>query len=185
MKKTIIIIVSILLCLAVGGVAALIFRTPTQTASVSGGFNKYNSVVLEFSEQAVFQQSEIDEQQSAIEAVRSDILAMQTSNRSFMAEKNVRYELFDKPIGTIKIIAVHSGDNYIDFYNSNGSKVSSLTFNMSKNDVLYVSYWNDGLKATLMKFHDGDNASTKDYSSTTESLTYFTLANNEAFVSLS
>ena len=135
-------------------------------------------------------QSVNDTQQSAIGSNTTAISTINEYNRTFVTVPNAdtEYHLFDRMCGTFQVVALRSGDNYIDFYDSTGTKVSSLTFNLSKNDVLFVSYYNNGGRATFMKLHDGSNASMKDYvASSTETLAYFRLtnANNEALITIS
>ena len=57
------------------------------------------------------------------------------------------------------ITAVSSGDNYIDFYEPYNYKIDSATWNLSLNDILVITKQGNNLH--MMKFHDGDNPTTK------------------------
>ena len=129
----------------------------------------------------------LDEQGSAILEQQSAINALTAYNRDFVtADTSTKYHLFDRECGTFKIVALRSGDNYIDFYDSTDTKIGSITWNLSKNDVLFVTFSENGARASMINIHSGSNPETKDYvASSTETLSYFKLANSrEVLISI-
>ena len=140
-------------------------------------FNKETSATVTNSKNYASQIRALDER---CDELSSAVSALQST--TFVGEKLKHYELFTKESGIIKICATRSGDNYIDFYDETDGKVGALTFNLSKNDVLFITYSEYGCRINEIKIHSGSDPETHDYSGT--ALAYFVLVNNEAVISI-
>lgn len=156
--------------------------------TVSGGGKNYSPAINELTERADSLDSALLRQETEISSQAVEIASISEYNRSFVTtpDPDTKYHLFSRSCGTFKIVAMRSGDNYIDFYDSTDAKISNLTYNLSKNDSLIVTFYEYGKRVSFSKFHDGSNVSTKDYiASSTETLSYLQFANSEVFITIS
>ena len=201
--KTIAIVLVLILVTSLS--VGFVMSSTNKSSSSSTGANnaKLTSAINELSgkineQQSVNEQQHNDissintvneQQQSNISSINSAIDQINLYNRDFVTvpDPDTEYSFFDRSCGTIKRVGLRSGDNYVDFYDSNGEKVSNLTYNLSKNDVLLITFYQNGARATFAKFHDGSDVSMKDYvASSTETLSFAKFANDrELFVSIS